>query len=284
MNVTLATRLLRLQQSLHGGGSQHGSNLNVHLEYIWVKKMTGGKAKDPLAKQNFTAKHDRNIYNKWYQYNEQNFCCSSTELQPDLQVSAGAMPTLYGEVSSIQGRLNIPAINRINILAAHILCYNKHAITFYAEENAFSILFYGWDDGNGRIFLETLNMDHSPRIEAEDDDDDDSDEDDDDKPSKRNLEKGIYGTQPTCKNQSPLPDDLNGVLEEMVKCVLVMEAWCRQMLQAFDNDGDQYSTQHHNHTKHDFPVMPDDDMWLVDADGKPIVANPDHIYKFTNMK
>ena len=77
------------------------------------------------------------------------------------------MPTLYGEVSSIQGRSNVPAINRINILAAHILCYNKHAITFYAEENAFSILFYSQDDGNGRIFSETLNMDHSPRIEAE---------------------------------------------------------------------------------------------------------------------
>ena len=103
MDVTLATRILRLQQSLHSGGSQHRSNLNVCLEYIWVKKMTGRKAKDPLAKQNVTAKHDRNIYNKWYQYNEQNFCCSSTELQPDLQVSAGAMPTLYGEVSSLQG-------------------------------------------------------------------------------------------------------------------------------------------------------------------------------------
>ena len=98
------------------------------------------------------------------------------------------------------------------------------------------------------------------------------------------MEKAVYGTQPTHENQSPLPDGLNGVLEEMVKCVLVMEAWCPQMLQVFDNDGDQYSTQHHNHTKHDFPVMPDDDMWPVDADGKLIVVNPDHIYKFTNMK
>ena len=60
MNMTLAPRLLRLQQSLHSGGSQHGSNLNVRLEYIWVKKMTGRKAKDPLAKENFTAKHNRN--------------------------------------------------------------------------------------------------------------------------------------------------------------------------------------------------------------------------------
>ena len=177
-------------------------------------------------------------------------------------------------------------MNRTNILAAHILCYNKHAIAFYAEENAFSILFYGWDDGNGRIFSEILNMDHSPRIEAEDEDDDDNnnDEDDDNKPSKKNLEKAVNGTQPTCENESPLPDGLNGVLEEMIKCVLVMEAWCPQMLQAFDNDGDQYPTQHHNPTKHDFPVMPDNDMWLVDAEGKPIDANPDHIYKFTNMK
>ena len=120
---------------------------------------------------------------------------------------------------------NIPAINRIKILAARILYYNKHAITFYTEENAFSILFYGQDDGNGRIFLEILNMDHSPRIEAEDEDDDDNDndEDDDDKPSKKDLEKAVYGTQPTHENQSPPPDGLNGVLEEMVKCVLVME-------------------------------------------------------------
>ena len=65
--------------------------------------MTGGKAKDPLIKQNFMAKHNRNVYNKWYQYNEQNFCCSSTELQFNLQVSAGTMPTLYGEVSSLHG-------------------------------------------------------------------------------------------------------------------------------------------------------------------------------------
>ena len=274
MNVTLATRLHRLQQSLHSRGNQHGSNLNVHLEYTWVKKMTGGKAKDPLAKPYFMAMHDRNIYNK---YNEQNFCCSSTELQPNLQVSAGAMPTLYGEVSSIQGRSNVRAINRINILAARILCYNKHAITFYAEANAFSILFYSRDDVNGRIFSETVNMDHSPRIEAED-------VDDDDKLYKKDLENAVYGTPPTPENQSPLPDGLNGILEDAIKCVLVMEAWCPQMLQAFDNDGDQYSTQHHNHTKHDFPVMPYDDMWLVDAEGKPIDANPDHIYKFSNMK
>ena len=194
--------MLRLQQSLHGGGSQHGSNLNVRLEYIWIKKMTGRKTKDPLAEQSFTAKHDRNVYNKWYQYNEQNFCCSSTELQPNLQVYAGAMPTLYGEVSSLQGRSNVPAINRINILAARILCYNKYAIAFYAEKNAFSILFYSQDDDNGRIFSETFNIDHSPRIEDEDDNDNNSDEDDDDKPSKRIWRKLYMGHNPHVKTRA----------------------------------------------------------------------------------
>ena len=103
MNMTLPPRLLRLQQSLHDRGSQHRRNLNVRLEYIWVKKIKGRRAKDPLTNKNFTAKHDRNVYNKWFQYNEQTFCCSNTEIQPNLQVSAEAMPSLYGEVSSIQG-------------------------------------------------------------------------------------------------------------------------------------------------------------------------------------
>ena len=64
MNVTLPLRLLRLKLSLHGGGSQHGSNLNVCLEYIWVKKIKGRRAKDPLTNKNFMAKHYRNICNK----------------------------------------------------------------------------------------------------------------------------------------------------------------------------------------------------------------------------
>ena len=98
------------------------------------------------------------------------------------------------------------------------------------------------------------------------------------------MENAVFGTQPTDENPSPLPDGLNGVLEEMVKCVLVMEAWCPGMLQAFDKDGDQYSTQHHNHTKHDFPIKRGNNMWLVGAEGNLIEGNADHIYKFTHMK
>ena len=132
------------------------------------------------------------------------------------------------------------------------------------------------------------NMDHSPRIEVEHDDDDadDSADNNDGKHTylMKDLENAVYGTQPTADNPSPLPDGLNGVLEQMVKCVLVMEAWCPQMLQVFDNDGDQYSKQSHTHTKHDFHVMPGDDMWPIDADGKPLDGDPNHIYKSNHMK
>ena len=130
-------------------------------------------------------------------------------------------------------------------------------------------------------------MDHSPRKEAEDDpdeDDNDNDDDQEEKHSKKDLENAVYGTQPTDDNPSPLPRGLNGVLEEMVKCVLMMEAWCPGMLQAFDKDGDQYATQHHNQNKHDFSIRRGNNMWPVDADGNPIEGDADHIYKFTHMK
>ena len=98
MRKTLPSRGLRLQQSLASGGSQHRGNLNVQVKYIWVDKEEDN---DPLDQVNFTATHDRNLYNNWHKYNELKFCFTSTELQPDLQVSVGAMSMLYGEVSSL---------------------------------------------------------------------------------------------------------------------------------------------------------------------------------------
>ena len=61
-------------------------------------------------------------------------------------------------------------------------------MTFEAEENEFSILFYGWDDCNKRILSETINMDHLPRKEAKDDPDEDNQE----KPSKKDLENAVH--------------------------------------------------------------------------------------------
>ena len=59
---------------------------------------------------------------------------------------------MYGEVSSLHSKSSTPAIRRIDILASHILCYNKYAITFYAEEHEFKILFCAQDDHHGIIY------------------------------------------------------------------------------------------------------------------------------------
>ena len=192
------------------------------------------------------------MYNNWYWYNLQGFHCSSTELQPDLQTSAGAMPTMYGEVSSLHGKSTTPAIRRIDILASHILCCNNYTLTFFAEEHEFKILFYMWDDSHGIVYTCELVFNHSPR---KDDDDDAKDGGDDEVPgNKKNLDHAVYGIPNTDDNQNPLPDGLNDILKELVKCILTMESRVPTMLQEFNASRDHFATQDHTHQKHNFPV------------------------------
>ena len=102
--------------------------------------MTGGKAKDPLAKKTLRPSMTETSTINGISTMSKTFAVPVQNSSP-IYKCAGAMPSFYGEVSSIQGQSNVLAINRINILTARILCYNKHAIAFYAEENAFSIFF-----------------------------------------------------------------------------------------------------------------------------------------------
>ena len=87
----------------------------------------------------------------------------------------------------------------------------------------------------------------------------------------------------TCHNTNPLDNGLDLILEELVKFVLVMEYSCPSMLQNFDKDGDHYSTQHHNHRKHHFPIPCAYNRWPCDADGNKLPGTMDEIYKFPHM-
>ena len=159
------------------------------------------------------------MYDNWYLYNLQGFCCSSTELQADLQTSAGAMPMMYGEVSSLHGKSTTLVIRRIDTLASCILCYNNYALTFFAEEHEFKILFYAQDDSHRIIYTCELVFNHSPRK----DDDDVQDGGDDEVPgNKKNLDHAVYGTPIMTDNQNPPPDELNDILKELVKCILTI--------------------------------------------------------------
>ena len=175
------------------------------------------------------------MYDNLYLYNSKGFCCSSTEIQADLQASAGAMPTMYGELSSLHGKLTTPAIRRIDIWASHILCYNNYALTFFAEEHEFKILFYAWDDTHGIVYTCELVFNHSTR---KDDDDDTQDGGDDEAPgNKKNLDHAVYGTSIMTNNQNPPPDGLDNILKELVKCILTMESRVPTMLHEFDASG-----------------------------------------------
>ena len=218
------------------------------------------------------------MYNNWQKYNELKLCCTSTELQPDIQVAAGAMATLYGEESSLQCYPSTSTIRRLHILASHILCYNKYAITFYAEQNKFSMLFYCWDDNNSFVYHQTGGFNHSPIIDYANDDDSPTKQ----KPLKKDLDNAVYGTPPTKDNPNP-PNGFDLILEELVKCVLVMESNCPDMLADFDLEGDQYSTQDHSNMKHDWPILRKQQAWPCNAEGEKLPGNSELIYKFAHM-
>ena len=165
------------------------------------------------------------MYDNWYLYNSQGFCCSSTELQADLQTSAEAMPMMYGEVSSLHGKSTTPAIRRIDILASCILCYNYYALTFFAEEHEFKILFYARMIAMGLSTLMNLSSTPPPPPRKDNDDDDAQDGGDDEAPgNKKNLDHAVYGTPITTNNQNPPSDGVNDILKELVKCILTMES------------------------------------------------------------
>ena len=192
------------------------------------------------------------MHDNRYQYNSQGYCCTNTELQPDLQTCAGAMPTMYGEVSSLHSKSSTLAIRRIDILTSQVLCYNNYALTFYVEEHEFKILFYAQDDSHGIIYTHELIFNHSPRIE--DDDDDQNCGDNQGPGNKKNLEHAVYGTPIKDDNQKPPPDGLDDILKELVKCILTMESRVPTMLQEFDATGDHFAAQDHTHVRHDFPT------------------------------
>ena len=190
------------------------------------------------------------MYNNWYWYNSQGYCCSSTELQPDLQTSTGAMATMYGEVLSLHSKSTTPAIRRIDILTTCVLCYNNYVLAIYAEEHEFKILFYAQDDSHGIAYNRELIFNHSPRIE-------DDDQDSGHNPAtgnKKNLQHAVYGTPVTDDNKNPPPDGFDDILKELVKCILTMESRVPTMLQEFNAARDHFVAQDHTQTRHDFPI------------------------------
>ena len=151
-------------------------------------------------------------------------------------------------------------------MASRILYYNNYALTFFAEEHEFKILFYAWDDSHWIVYTLELIFNHSPR---KDNDDSAQGGGNDEAPgNKKNLDHAVYGTPIMTDNQNPPPDGLDDILKELVKCILTMESRVPTMLHEFYASGDHFATQDHTHQRHEFPIKKTSQWWPKDDDGK----------------
>ena len=131
-----------LQFSICLGRNQSGSNYNArHFHY--PKSTTQAASCDwccPSLHQNtYTAQTDRHVYNRWYRYDQQGYCCPRIIVNPDLAIVTRSMPILYGEVES-SNLSNVKVLDRINQATARILSYTNKC--FLVCANLFYIQLY----------------------------------------------------------------------------------------------------------------------------------------------
>ena len=115
-----------LHFSLHLGGKQPGSDYNARFEYIFIKKARHGPPigtalAHPLHQRKYDAITDRTIYDRWYSYNQQQYCMPGV-VNPDLAIVARTVPTLYGEVESSH-LADATSFERLDQCSARVLSY-----------------------------------------------------------------------------------------------------------------------------------------------------------------
>ena len=90
------------------GGQQCGSNYNTRIQHVFIERSADRSAQPkhdasalhPLHPDQYDAKLDRKIYNKWFRYDRELYCSPGVMINPDIGIVAGSVPTFYGEVES----------------------------------------------------------------------------------------------------------------------------------------------------------------------------------------
>ena len=88
----------------------------------WQQAATG--VTHPLHPNNYAAQTDQHVYNRWYRYDQQGYCCPRVIVNPDLAIVIGNMPMLYGEVES-SNLSDFKVLDRIDQATARILSYTN---------------------------------------------------------------------------------------------------------------------------------------------------------------
>ena len=73
--------------------------------------------------------------------NKKGYCCPGVIVNPNLVVVTGTMPTLYGEVESINP-LDDHVLDRFDQVSSRVLCYTDKCFSVYTKSDVFYIQLY----------------------------------------------------------------------------------------------------------------------------------------------
>ena len=159
----------------------------------------------PLHPNKYTTQQNRTLYDRWYAYNQQQYCSPGIIVNPDLAIVATSVPTLYGEVESSH-RSDATTLDKLHQVSARILCYTDKCFSVYTKSDIIHIKFYQWDDNNGIVHVLKMHYSHLPILTNVN-------------PHQKALQHVVYGVP----QRNALIDGLDGILLDIVKIVLFME-------------------------------------------------------------
>ena len=154
-----------LQFSVRLKGQQCGSNYNTRIQYVFIERSLDSKwdtsALHPLHPDEYDAKLDRKIYDRWFGYNQELYCSPSIMVNPDIGIVAGSVPTFYGEVES-SGSKKSATLDKLDQVSAWVLCYTDKCFSMFAQSYKIHFKFYQRDAKCGTVYVKKHAYWHSP--------------------------------------------------------------------------------------------------------------------------
>ena len=154
-----------LQFSVKLRGQQCGSNYNTRIQYIFVERSLDSKrdtsALHPLYPDEYDAKLDRKIYDRWFRYDQVLYCSPCIMINLDIGIVAGSIPTFCGEVESSSSKEST-MLDKLDQVSAWVLCYTDKCFSMFAQLDKIHFKFYQRDDKCGTVCVKKHAYWHSP--------------------------------------------------------------------------------------------------------------------------
>ena len=190
-------------------GQQCGSNYNTRIQYIFIERTLASKwdtsALHPWHPDEYDAKLDRKIYDRWFGYDQRLYCSPGIMVNPDIGIVTGSIPTFYGEVesSSLQ---ESATLNKLDQVSAWVLCYTDKCFSMYTQSDKIHFKFYQRDDRCGTVYVKKHAYRHSPVSATH---------------GRKELHNAVFSRP--MGNDGTTERGFNVIFEDLVKMALFME-------------------------------------------------------------